>query len=61
MQKTKSAPRIVITAHGESTKKDLEKVHKSITLWRTKKGQGGKPVSMLTWAIEAQKALTNKG
>ncbi len=54
-----SEPRIVISAHKEDAKKELLKLHKKITLWRTKKG-GAKPVPMLQWAVEAQAALEGK-
>lgn len=52
--------RIVITGHGEETRKQLEKLHKSITIWRAKNGKG-RPATVLTWAMAAMEALKNKG
>lgn len=53
-------PRIVITAHETNNIKELKKLHKSITLWRTKRG-GARPVSLLEWAKQAHSALSKGG
>jgi len=52
--------RIVITGHGEETKKQLEKLHKSITMWRAKNGKG-RPATVLAWATAAMEALKRTG
>lgn len=52
--------RIVITGHGEETRKQLEKLHKSITMWRAKNGKG-RPATVLAWATAAMEALKKTG